>query len=64
MEDEEKIKQFCGIPSEIIEGARNRVKKVYGLFYEALRLSKKDHEERCRIETVGKNKLNDKNKQI
>lgn len=59
MEDEEKIKQFCDIPSEIIECARNRVKKVYELFYGTLTISKKDYEERCRIETVSKNKFND-----
>lgn len=57
MEDEEKFKQFCDIPSEIIEGARNRVKKVYELFYGTLTISKKEYEERCRIETVSKNKF-------
>lgn len=59
MEGEAKIKQFCDIPFEIIEGARNRVKKVYELFYGTLTISKKDYEERCRIENISKNKFND-----
>ena len=59
MEDEEKFKQFCDKCTEDIERVNYEIEMALRPFYEALRLSKKEYEERCRIENISKNKFND-----
>lgn len=49
MADEEKIKQFCDIPSEIIDSERRWIDNIYEEFYDISKLSKKDYEERCNL---------------
>lgn len=57
--DEENINQICEISYESIENARRLIDKITKDFYDTFKLSKKDYEKRCRIETVSKTKLND-----
>lgn len=59
MADEEKIKQFCDIPSEIIDNECRRIDNIYKEFYDTLKLSKKDYKERCNLKDRNKYKLND-----
>lgn len=43
---QESIKQLCDISSEIIDNECRRIDNIYKEFYDTLKLSKKDYEER------------------
>ncbi len=46
MADKEKIKQLCDIPPEVTDNECRRIDNIYKEFYDTLKLSKKDYEER------------------